>query len=219
MTINPKVWQFPELPIETQLFHVPGAAYDGGMTSGGAQFITPEPGGFATLEIEPSLAAYEWVNPAASWLMSKTNGQILRIRLSRSPQIAWSRRRLDKLDYNMQRPECGYGVDAEAPFASSALKGSNQISVNLDAFGKIIRPGHVIGHAFETYLVDEVSYTGNIATVTVTPPFRRNITSGQPCLLTPWFTGRIVAGDFRVPYNSVGHVKLGNITMFEAVVP
>lgn len=219
MTISPKIYTFPEMPIERQLFHVPGAAFDGGLTSGGAQVITPEPGGFGVLEIEPSLQNDEWLDPASSWIMSKTNGQIFRVRLSRSPQLSWSRERMDRLDYNLTSPSVSYDIDASAPFASLALKGSTQVTVNLDAFGKIIRPGHVIGHAFECYQVDEVSYVGNVATITVTPPFRRNITSGQPCLLTPWFTGRINAGDFRAPYDWLGNVKMGIITLHEAIVP
>jgi len=48
---------------------------------------------------------------------------------------------------------------------------------------------------------------------------RRNIAAGDNCYLRPWFTGRISNGaDIRSAYNSMGHVKPGNIVLQEAVV-
>ena len=88
-----KIYQFPTFRIEAQLFHSPGAGYDGGLTSGGAQFITPEPGGFGVLEIAPAIIDTEWDAPLASWIMSKISGQIFRARLAPSPQIAYSKMR------------------------------------------------------------------------------------------------------------------------------
>lgn len=214
-----KIYDFPALPIMRQLFHVPGAAYDGGLTSGGAQFITPEPGGISVLEIEPDTDITQWDSPTAAWLMSKINGQIFRVRLSRSPQVSWSRKRLDRLDYDWSSPGMSVDANATASFASSAAKGSTVVTVNLSAFGKILQPGHVIGHEFDCYQVDEVSYSGNVATVTVTPPFRRAISAGSDCLLTPWFTGRIANGaEIRSAYDWLGHVKMPNIIFNEAIV-
>lgn len=77
-----KIYAFPTFRIETQLFHVPGAGYDGGLTAGGAQFITPEPGGFGVLEMAPALIDTEWDSPLASWIMSKISGQIFRARMA-----------------------------------------------------------------------------------------------------------------------------------------
>lgn len=213
-----KIYQFPTFRIQTQLFHVPGRGYDGGLTAGGAQFITPEPGGFAVLEIAPSLSDTEWLNPAASWLMSKINGQVLRVRLAKSPQIAWSLTRNNHLDYDLLN-RAGADSDAATTFIASALKGEVTVKIDISQLGKMIRPGHVIGHAFDCYLVDDVEYAGDVATITVTPPCRRGIHAGDRCLLTPWFTGRISNGaDIRAAYNNMGHVKLGNIVLHEAVL-
>lgn len=213
-----KIHQFPTFRIESQLFHVPGAGYDGGLTSGGAQFITTEPGGFSVLEIQPALSDGEWVDPAASWLMSKISGQVFRIRLSRSPQIAWSRMRIDHLDYDWSN-RGGAHNDAVTKFTAPALKGAIAVSIDMAQFGRLLRPGHVIGHAFDCYKIDEIEYVGTVANITVMPPLRRDITVGDECLLTPWFTGRISNGaDIRAAYNSLGHVKLGNIILQEAVL-
>lgn len=213
-----KIYQFPTFRIENQLFHVPGAGYDGGLTAGGAQFISPEPGGFAVLEVEPSIKDDEWINPAASWLMSKISGQVLRIRLSRSPQIAWSRERIDRLDHEWENRH-GARNDAVTSFTVSALKGSIAVSIDISELGRLLRPGHVIGHAFDCYLVDEIEYVGATANIVVTPPLRRDIAAGDVCEFTPWFTGRIANGaEVRAAYNNLGHVKPGKIILTEAVV-
>src|SRR5690606_4032507 len=126
MTITPKVWDFPTIPVEGQVFHVPGAVAEGGFTSGGAQIYSPEPGGFGVLEIEPSLHAGEWRAPFASWIMSKTNGQYFRIRLAVTPQIAWSQRRVNNIDpYWINGDTSG---DAVTTFTATSLPGSSQVS-------------------------------------------------------------------------------------------
>lgn len=218
-----KIYQFPTFRIETQLFHAPGAGYDGGLTSGGAQFITPEPGGFGVLEIAPAIIDTEWDAPLASWIMSKISGQVFRVRLAPSPQIAYSRKR------GMTAVPWGNGQtwsnqeewdgDFTGTYAADALKGSVTMSFDLTGVGPIVGPGHVVGHDYETYWIDEISYVGDVATAIVSPPLRRNIAAGDNCYLRPWFTGLISNGaDIRSAYNNMGHVKPGNIVLQEAVL-
>lgn len=207
-----QVYDFPPMLIETQLFHAPGAGYDGGLTAGGAQFITPEPGGFGVLEIAPAIKDDEWQSPTASWIMSKISGQVFRVRLEPSPQIAYSAKRGEMLNEE-------WSGDFTATFSTGALKGTVEVEFDLTGVGPIVLPGHVIGHAFDTYLIDEITYAGDVATAIVTPPLRRDIVDGDDCLLRPWFTGRISNGaDIRAAYNNMGHVKPGNIIMQEAVL-
>lgn len=218
-----KIFNFPTFRVETQLFHVPGAGYDGGLTSGGAQFITPEPGGFAVLEIGPALIDTEWDAPLASWIMSKICGQIFRARLAPSPQIAFSRQRgMVSVPWSNGQAWSNQQLwdgDFTARYAASSLKGSVTMEFDLTGVGPIVMPGHVVGHAWDCYLVDEISYAGDVATAVVTPPLRRDIAAGDNCFLRPWFTGRISnGGDVRSAYNSMGHVKPGNLVLQEAVV-
>lgn len=220
-----KIYQFPTLPIQGQLFHTPGAAFDGGITSGGAQVITPEPGGFAMLEIDPAVQFTEWESPVVSWLMSKVNGQAFRIRLAPSPQIAFSKQR-----GNMASVPWAGGItwsnqeewdgDFSARFAAPALKGTLQVVVDLAGMGQILRPGHVIGHWYNAYKVDEIDYAGDTATILLTNPLRRDVAPNDQCPLRPWFTGRIADAGFRTPYTAemVGHIKPGKIIMHEALV-
>jgi hypothetical protein len=219
MTIDPKIWTLPAIPIMGQLFHVPGAADIGGLTSGGAQIITPEPGGFGVLEIEPSLHTSEWLEPFASWIMSKLNGQILRVRLAPTPQIAWSQRRLNNLSQLWINDTVSN--DAEAKFTTVALEGTTEVVIDLTPFGRILRPGHVIGHQFNTYLIEEIEYTGSIATASILTPLRYDIAINDVALLRPYFQGRIGNRDeVRSTYRSAdnGHIQMGKIVLNEANV-
>ena len=218
-----KIYQFPTFRIETQLFHVPGAGYDGGLTSGGAQFITTEPGGFSVLEIAPALIDTEWDSPLASWIMSLVSGQVFRVRLAPSPQVAYSKTRgMTAVPWSNGQAwanQENWNGDFTARYAAAGLKGSITMSFDLTGVGPIVLPGHVVGHEFETYKVLEIVYTGNIGTAIVTPPLRRNIAVGDNCFLRPWFTGRISNGaDVRSSYDSMGHVKPGRIVLQEAVI-
>ena len=156
--------------------------------------------------------------------MSKINGQVFRVRLAPSPQVAYSKQRgnmatvtwdSDLLWSNQEE----WDGDFTATFALSALKGTVEIQIDLTGVGPILLPGHVFGHDYDTYLIDEIEYTGDTATVTVTPPFVRDITAGDNCYLRPWFTGRISNGDeMRSAYNHLGHITPGNIIMHQAVL-
>lgn len=218
-----KVYTFPTFRIESQLFHVPGAGYDGGLTAGGAQFITPEPGGFSVLEMAPALIDTEWDFPLASWIMSKISGQVFRVRLAPSPQVAYSQQRgataVPWRDGRLWSNQEEWDGDFTASYTSVSLKGSVTVGIDLTGVGPILSAGHVIGHDYDAYLIDEISYNGDIATAVITPPLRRNIAEGDNCYLRPWFTGRISNGEqIRAAYNNMGHVKPGNIIMHEAVL-
>ena len=217
-----KVHAFPTFRIESQLFHVPGAGYDGGLTAGGAQFITPEPGGFATLEMAPAISDTEWDFPLSSWVMSKIAGQVFRIRLAPTPQVAFSRQRgavaVPWDNGQLWSNHEAWDGDFTARYAAPSPKGSVTMKFDLTGVGPIVSPGHVIGHESECYLIDEVTYVGNVATATVTPPLRRDIATGDNAYLRPWFTGRISNGDqIRAAYGSTGYVKMANIIFHEAL--
>lgn len=218
-----KIYQFPTFRLEGQLFHTPGAGYDGGLTSGGAQFITPEPGGFSVLEVAPAIIDTEWDAPLASWIMSKISGQVFRVRLAPSPQIAYSKRRgmmaVPWSNGQTWSNQENWDGDFTARFATGGLRGTLGFEIDLTGVGPIVLPGHVIGHEYDTYLVDEITYDGDIGTVKVTTPLCRDIAAGDNCYLRPWFTGRISNGsDIRAAYNHLGHVKPANIILQQAIV-
>lgn len=226
MTITPRIWPFPTLPVSGMLFHVPGAVVDGGLTTGGARIVSPEPGGFSVLEMQMAMQINEWEYPTASWLMSKLNGQVFRVRLAPTPQVAWSRRRLAEnvpwdaglLWSNQQEWE----GDFSGNFTTAASEGTNELVVDLTGVGQVLQQGHVIGHTNNCYMVDEIEYDGDIATIITNPPLRRDIAVGDAAPLRPWFLGRIGNGtEVRSMYNSSenGNIQLGKIVFNEAIEP
>ena len=225
MTITYKTYAFPTFPISKQLFHVPGASVDGGITSGGARIRSPEPGGFSMLEIQPSLQVGEWTYPMSSWLMSKTNGEILRVRLAPTPQVASARMSLNSVPWDNGQPwsnQENWVGDISLVYAEAALQGTTTIKIDMSSAGQILQTGHVIGHKYDTYKIDEITYDENdLATIVVKPPLRRDIAVDDDAFLRPWFTGQIInAQEILTTYDAEnnGMIQMGKITLSETVI-
>lgn len=222
-----KIWQFPTFPISAQMFRVPGSFTEGGFTRGGAKIGSPEPAGFGVLDIQPAMQVKEWDFPISSWLASKVNGEVLRVRLSPTPQIAWSKRRGNAAEVTWDsellwsNQEMWEG-DFSLTFIESVLEGTNQAVIDCSPVGQIFQIGHVFGHAGSTYLIDEISYdANNYASVLFKTPSRQDIIAGDPCYTRPWFTGRISNPDtISTPYKASdnGAIQLNQITLTEAIV-
>lgn len=230
MTINYKVWNFPTFSISAQVFRVPGISADGGYTLGGVRISSPEPGGFGVIEVQPSLQTGEWDYPLASWLMSKTNGEILRFRLAPTPQVSSARAIRATQPWNAEgifsiQPWNNlenWTGDFTAVYSAVALKGSNQLTLDLDGIGPVLQPGHVIGHAYDCYIIDEVSYAGTIATVTVKPPLCRNVAINDTVYFRPYFTGQISNGSEVVKMYDAemnGHIEPAKLVLSQVILP
>jgi hypothetical protein len=213
MTIDFKIWDFPPLAIGPQLFHVPGSAFDGGFTSGGARIVSPDPGGRSILEMQPALHN-EWDAPFCSWLMSKVNGQIFRTQLAQTPQIVTSAA--------MVGGGSSIKSDLLGKFTAIALEGSTTVKVNMLPFGAILKVGHVVGHDDYCYLVDEIAYDGaGIATITVNPPVRKDIAVNDAVKFRPNFLGMIMnPEEIKASYDpeNAGYIQLGRILFSEVVL-
>jgi len=205
MTISHTIWDFPNLNVKAQLLRVPGFAFEGGLTVGGARISSPEPGGRAVLEMQLSLATKERTAPEVSWLMSMTNGHIFKVLLKRTPQLV------------ALPNEVSTTMTANA----AALEGAAILTVNTGAFGTILKRGHVIGHDNYSYVIYDVSYAGAIATVKLSPALRKPVASGATIRLRPYFLGSIANGDeFKAWYEAGnnGHIETGRLLLHETVV-
>lgn len=219
-----EIFDFPGVPISKQLFHVPGAAIEGGFTSGAVRIISPEPGGRSILELQPSFQVSEREYPFMSWLMSKGNGEVFKVRLAPTPQVLSAQGNVvtwdnDILWSNFQ-PWAG---DISTIFAAVALEGSNVAVLNMTGLGDIVKPGHVIGHANACYMIDKVTFDedAQTSTIVVKPPLRSNIEINDIALFRPFFTGTIAnIGEVRATYDSenVGNIQTGKIIFSEAIV-
>lgn len=228
MTISPKIWPFPSFPISKQLFAASGAAVEAGMTVGGVRMISPEPGGRATLEIQPSLQVGEWDFPLSSWIMSKVNGDIFRIRLAPTPQVAAARGATVPWNAEGIYPDSPWSNqqewagDAVAVFTASALAGSITVQIDMTYIGRILQLGHVVGHEDNCYMVDDIAYNdANVATITVNPPLRRNVAADDIALMRPYFLGTISNGEeMRNTYDAEnnGNIQLNRIKFHEVIL-
>lgn len=219
-----EIFDFPTLPVSKQLFHVPGAAIEGGFTSGAVRLISPEPGGRSVLELQPSFQVREWEYPFMSWLMSKGNGEVFRVRLAPTPQVLGARAPGTPWESDvLWSDSTEWAGDITASFAAAALEGSNVMTVNMTGYGDIIRLGHVIGHSNTCYMVDKVTYNEETETaeIVVKPPIRKNIEIADSAYFRPFFTGTIAnIGEVRSTYDAenVGNIQPGKIIFAEAIV-
>ena len=231
MTINHKIWNFPTLKIESQLFHVPGSYFDGGLTSGGARIMSPEPGGRSVLEMRLAYQVKEWEAPFSSWLMSKINGAIFKVQLTKTPQIASF---IGESNYNLRSTGVSWDNDqiwdndqpwvndgANLGAVGTALEGAVELSVSVGSFGEILKHGHVIGIGNHSYIIDDVSYVGTRADLVVSPPLRTNVANSEPVWLKPYFLGVIANGpEIRNSYDAgnIGGIQLNRIVFNEVVI-
>lgn len=228
MSVSYRIFDMPELPVSGQVFYCAGSAVEGGFTSGGVSVFSPEPGGRGTLEIQYSYQIGEWDNPFISWLMSKINGQLLRYRLVPTPQLCVRSiitGTAEGVNWNNLKPwdnkEKWSNFEGALEADRSSLQGSIILYLDMGSYGKALKPGHVIGFKNSSYKIDEVSYQGGIATVTITPPLRNEIKKKDRIQLRPYFVGRIINGDeIKQMYEAseVGNIKPGRIVLGEAIV-
>jgi hypothetical protein len=223
--IEHRVWDFPDLPVSGQLFHVPGAAIDGGFTAGGMQVLSPEPGGRSVLELRLSMQRNEWVTPWASWLMSKINGDIFKIRLVFTPQLISTQtgKQITQLPtyHNPVFASDDTRRELVGQFGTVALEGTNVVQIDMTSFGQILRHGHLVGHEDNCYIVDDITYAGMIATITLNPPLRKNVAIGDDAPFRPYFIGTIAnGGEIRAAYDAAnnGLIQLERIIFNEAIL-
>ncbi len=224
MTIDYKIWEFPDFKIESQLFHVPGSVFDGGMTSGGARIASPEPGGRSVLEMKIAYQIGEWDAPFVSWLMSKTAGNIFRVQLINTPQLSYKESVgsipwVDGSPWDNDKEWNSDGFYLET--TAAALEGSTSISVDLLAYGEILKHGHVLGHGDNCYIIDEIEYAGTVATITLNPPLRKNVSLGDMIYTRPYFLGTIANGaEMRATYEAskVGGIQTNRIIFNEVIL-
>lgn len=238
MAIDHKIYDFPTLAVQSELFYAGGQAYDGGFTTGSARIMSPEPGGRSFLEVQLSLQVNEWDAPFTSWLMSKVNnGTVFRINLTKTPQLVgdaalgvtpdmlagspWEQTGLypdNAWDNGQFWANDGIGF----PVTIIALEGTTGLTIDTADLGEIIRHGHVIGVGDVSYMVDDIEYDSDTQTarITVNPPLRNDVTDEDMILLRPSFLGVVMnASEVRTAYerSNNGHIQPGRILFSEFI--
>lgn len=204
MTFVPVIydWRASLCPV-FQPVRAGGAAVGGGLTLGGAAIGDPEPGG--RLEVQMSFPAF-WTGQQAtrdvSWTLSRLMGwSVWRIRLAASAQLVPRADIFGTAAENLLVPVRS-PADAGAPdsvwdprvaVVAVAAIGAAQAVIDLAELGDVLQPGHVIGFRsgdFDfAHVVQDVTYDAGEATVTISPPLRRALTTSDWCYLRPAFLG------------------------------
>lgn len=231
MTYTPTIYDWPAdcAPVD-QVFRAGGQAIEGGMTVGGTMGLNPEPGGRAELHLNFSTFVTDAANRAASWLISRiTNGAIMRIRLSDTVQLVpWADLDIDASGqaWANGEPWSGGALWRSSPFApvaAAGLKGEEQVAIDLSLLGDVVKIGHVLGFFLDGYdfahVVMDVDYDAGAATVTISPPLRRDVAAGErllfrPSMLVTCKNAPEVAGTFRRGV----HMSLNSAKLVEALV-
>lgn len=227
-----EILEFPTFSVSEQLFYVGGQARSGGVTSGGANILSPEPGGFSALELTPSLVTTEWKSPLMSWVMSNLDGAVFRVRLAATPQCLtgvdpWVPSSLtDGVPWDTDTPWDGgalWDVDFVGLFTTTALKSSNTVTFTIPSgVDREIERGIAIGHKNRTYLIHSFTMLdASTVQAVVKPPLRENIAVDDIVYFKPFFLGTISNGaEFRTGYKRalMGSIEPNRILFSEAIV-
>lgn len=235
MITAPTIYDWPSsVSPSAQLFYAGGQMQDGGFTSSGARVGYPEPGGRSFLDLEFSYQRNESPDTLVSWLMSKiANGNLFRVTIAQTPQI------LNDDDLGLSgastngRLWAAEGVvpartwDNENLWAfepgsvagAAALEGTTTLTVDMGSLPAALKVGHVIGIADTAYLVDDLEWDGTLATITVDPPLRVDISADDFITFRPkMICFATNPENFRANYRPPNNILPGSIRMSEAIL-
>lgn len=234
---DPVIYDWPlTITPSAQVFHAPGQVFQGGFTGGGAETISPDPGGRAFLEMAFNTLPSDGDSRLASWLFTKVaNGALFRVPLYRSIQLVRDQ------DLPVVPPEFvadglpwhddaggdlwwdgdfGWGLDSSVLVLTGALEGQTQFTIDMGVLGRVLFQGHVIGYDSRAYMVDSIIYDDDdVATVTVTPPMRTDFEPGEPVTFRPTMIGRVTNPEsFKAMFELGKWVKPGAVIFAESIV-
>lgn len=230
MTWTPTVYQWPlaVAPID-QLFTAGGASVTGGMTLGGMATDNPEPGGRAVLSFSFAAVVGSKANVAASWLATASkNGAVFSIPIYNSVQLvpdneifgAAADNFTDVYDQFSPIPERRW--EPFVPVTATALAGAEIVVASLADLDRVLLPGHVIGFRSGAYdfahLVTDITYdAGDIATIRVSPPLRRNLAINDKLHLRPRMVASLTS-DIGQLFTRGRHMTPAAVTAVEVLV-
>lgn len=233
MTFTPTIYTWPAAVVPFgQVFHSGGEASEGLFTIGGVMERSPEPGGRSSMDVAFNYMRDDLTGRQVSWLTSAIkNGRVFSVPIFRSLQVVELTgvgSTADSLGIpwdNDQPWDNGWGWEYEPIIAATvaALKGTLTLTIDLSYFGQVLQIGHVIGPASGgAHIVDDIEYESDlssIATVTVSPPWRKNIDVAEMISLRPKMFATVENPDsFKSMFEGGKFIRPGNITFTEAIV-
>lgn len=230
MTWTPVIHQWPlsVAPID-QLFMAGGVSVSGGMTLGGVATENPEPGGRAMLSFSFATMVTVEANVAASWLASQSkNGAVFSVPIYDCAQLVPASVIFGAAADNFTEVYNQYSEIPERrwepflPVTAAALAGSETVVANVAELGRVLLAGHVIGFRSGAYdfahVVTDITYdAGNVATIKVSPPLRRDLAIADKLHLRPRMIGAI-SGDIGQMFKRGRHMAPAAVSVVEVLV-
>lgn len=215
-----------------QVFRGGGQSIEGGMMQGGAMASNPEPGGRGELFMTfPAWRKGRDVTLDISWTLSRiTNGCIMRVPLVSSVQLVpWIDLDIDAAGQTWANGEAWAGgalwrASPFAPVAAAADAGAERFVVDLSLLGPVLRIGHVIGFFLEgydfTHIIMDIDHgDDDAATITISPPLRRNLTASDRMLFRPTILATCRnAAEALIETGRRSTLGIGALQMVEALV-
>jgi len=202
LTVTVYDWRLSLCPMSARV-EAGGLGRAGGLLLGGAAQINPEPGGRAVMHM---IFQRFWTSIDANldveWTLSRIrNGAVMRIPVgNRSRQLLPTALITGTpASYTVTPtyiPAQGVGApvwDPKLAVAANAAKGAAVVQVGMSTLGSVLKPGHVVGFRDTgldfVHKVMDVTYAGATATLTISPPLRRAVTTSSFCQLRPAIMG------------------------------
>ncbi|MEB3419887.1 hypothetical protein ACFSDD_10945 [Salipiger marinus] len=224
-------WRTNCVPLN-QVFRAGGQSGDSGLTLGGVRVGNPEPGGRAELRMGFAAFVTEEANIDASWTISRImNGAVMRVPVHDSVQLvsaaALSGPESGGLPWDNGEPWATgayWEWNPTAPVTAAAARGATSVSADLGDYGQVLKIGHVVGFTVGAYdfahAVMDISYDADdVATITVSPPLRRPLTTDHALKFRPRMLAVCAnAASVMTTFVSGRHMTFGDAVFVEALV-
>lgn len=210
------------------LFRSGGAVEEVSFSASSAEHFTPVVGGKSFLTLE-----YEGLGAASLKIVSWLQDMLARRALFRIP-VKTKTYLASRADLGLDEvPDGGMPWSggqvwssgngwANPPLVSvaePALEGALTVIVRMGPLRNSLAMGDVIGYFGGIHKIDRVSYAGNVATLTLFTPLRRDLAAGEDLTLRPSLTGRCENPEpFMAMFQYGKWVKPGSITFREALL-
>lgn len=221
-------WPVEIKPMATVII-APSHTIDGALSQNGFESDVQLGGARCQMRLSFAPTSYKGGH-MASWLMNQARGAVFRVPVFNTPQLAKDATiEANEALYGSGIPfstgepfSTGYGFsyDPFVTLVADVLAGNNTIVLDVSNHPTALKYGNVFGLGRSTYIIDEIDFEGNLATIKCRPPFRRNYTVADDDLVTlrPKMLGQIAEPNKVIEkFNAAQMVAVGEITLNEFV--
>jgi hypothetical protein len=189
---------------------------------------TAVPGGRVQLSMEFNYWHETPDLEAISWLKSKLRGNLFRVPLGLTVQVArnrdlglsdWAYRAGIPFDGDVFFDEgVGFAFEPTLETIGTALEGTTTIVIDETRWPGLLRYGKWIGIGFGAYHIADLDRSGSTVTVEIEPPLRRDVAAGEFVSLRPSLICQARdASSFASMFEPADLIQPGSLVMTEVI--